>query len=57
MVYLGHGADIRHVPGLTGFTEWTHQIISSAVADFLTDRHRDENVSHRFTGHQRSDDK
>lgn len=40
--YLGHGADFRHVPGLTCFTERTHLITSSTVTNVLTvDRHID----------------
>lgn len=40
--YLRQGADLRHVPGLTCFAEWTHGIASSTVTDFLpVDRHTD----------------
>lgn len=39
--YLGHGADLRHVPGLACVTERAHQIPGSTVTDFLAvDRHR-----------------
>lgn len=35
LFYLGHGADIRHVPGLTCFAERTHWILCTTGTDVL----------------------